>query len=86
MYPNAPEIILIASRFNNSSELAESSNPSNAFFVARTAISKMEITTGKLSTAINTLLLFAFAAMPEIKLNEVEKPIEVSNNTRKNVS
>lgn len=76
----------MASKFNNSSELAESSNPSNAFFVARTAISKMEITTGKLSTAINTLLLFAFAAMPEIKLREVEKPMEPRNNTARNVS
>lgn len=86
MYPNAPEIQLMATRFNNSSELDESSNPSNAFLVARTAISKMEITTGKLSTAINTLLLFAFAAIPEIKLNDVENPIDTNSNTMKNVS
>lgn len=86
MYPNAPEIQLMASRFNNSSELAESSNPSNAFFVARTAINKMEITTGKLNTAINTLLLFAFEAIPEIKLSEVENPTDANSSTIKNVS
>lgn len=77
---------LIASRFNNSSVLAARSIPSNAFLVARTAISKMDITTGKLNTAISTLLLLAFAAIPEIKLSEAEKPSEARKSTVKKIS
>ena len=34
--------------------------------------------TGKLSTAIRILLLFAFEAIPDIRLNEAEKPNDVS--------
>jgi len=34
----------------------------------------MEITIGKLSTAIRILLLFAFEAIPDSKVNEAENP------------
>jgi hypothetical protein len=36
----------------------------------------MEITTGKLSTAIRILLLLAFEAIPESKVREEAKPNE----------
>ena len=37
----------------------------------------MEMTTGKLRTAINMLLLFAFAAMPESIVREAANPRDV---------
>jgi len=40
------------------------------------AINKMEITTGKLSTAMRILLLLAFEAIPESKVREEAKPNE----------
>ena len=48
------------------------------FVVILMAINKMEITTGKLSTAIRMLLLLAFDAIPESKVREEAKPNEVS--------
>jgi len=42
------------------------------------AISKMEITTGKLSTAMRILLLLAFDAIPESSVSEEAKPREVN--------
>lgn len=44
------------------------------------AISKILISNGKLRTAIRMLLLFAFDEIPEIRLSEEAKPIEVSNS------
>lgn len=76
----------MASRFNSSSVLADRSRPSSVFFVARTAISNIEITIGKLSTAISTLLLLAFAAIPEIRLSDVENPIDVKNSTTRKIN
>ncbi len=73
----------IASRFRNSSALAEGSKPSSAFFVILIPISNTAITTGKLKTAISTLLFLAFAAIPEMRLREVAKPIEVNVNPDK---
>jgi hypothetical protein len=42
------------------------------------AINKIEITTGKLSTAIRILLLLAFDAIPESKVSEEAKPSEAN--------
>lgn len=49
------------------------------FLVMRMAINKTEITTGKLITAINILLLLAFADKPESNVSEAENPNDVSN-------
>ena len=40
------------------------------------AINKIEITTGKLSTAISMLLLLALEAMPESNVSDDAKPNE----------
>jgi hypothetical protein len=50
------------------------------------AISKMEIINGKLSTAISTLLLFALDDIPDMNVNEVEKPIDESNIVAKKIT
>ena len=84
MYPSAPAMQFIAIRFMISSVLAARSIPSTAFFVMRIVINKIEITTGKLSTAISTLLLLALDAMPEIKLNDAENPSDPKNKAIKN--
>ena len=68
----------IARRVSISSQLTERSRPSTQFLVILIAINKMEITIGKLSTAINMLLLFAFAAIPESMVNEAAKPQDVN--------
>ena len=73
-------IEFIAVRFSNSSELAAKSRPSIEFFVVLMARSNIAIITGKLNTAMSTLLLFAFEAIPEIRLNAAEKPHEVNNS------
>ena len=75
-------MLFIAIRFRSSSTLADLSNPSSTFLVIFIAINKSAIMTGKLSTAIRMLLLLALEAMPEIKLKEAEKPIEVKNKVR----
>lgn len=56
--------------------LAARSIPSTAFFVTRIVINRIETTTGKLSTAISTLLLLPFDAIPEMILSEVESPTD----------
>jgi len=50
------------------------------------AINKMEITTGKLSTDIRMLLLFALEAIPESKVREDAKPREVKASVPTKIS
>lgn len=71
----------MASNVNNSSQLASHPNPSRQFFVTLIAISRMEMTTGKLSTAINTVLLLALALILESNVREDAKPSAVRNIT-----
>jgi hypothetical protein len=47
------------------------------------AISKIEMTIGKLRTAIRMLLLLAFAAMPEIRLSDPANPHEQRRSVEK---
>ncbi len=46
----------------------------------------MEITTGKLRTAIKMLLLFAFEATPESRVSEEAKPNEVNARVMKKMA
>ena len=64
----------IANSVNKSFVLTDLSSPSIQFLVTIIAINKMEITIGKLSTAIKMLLLLALAAMPESTVSDAEKP------------
>lgn len=48
------------------------------FLVIFIAISKIEMTIGKLSTAIRMLLLFALDAMLDKRVRDVANPIDVS--------
>jgi hypothetical protein len=48
------------------------------FLVILMAINKIEINTGKLSTAIKILLLLAFEAIPESRVREEAKPNEAN--------
>jgi FtsZ-binding cell division protein ZapB len=73
----------IANKFNNSSVLRDGSTPSRALLVTLVANKRMEITTGKLNTAISTLLLLALEAIPEIKLSEAENPHDVNASVQK---
>src|SRR6478735_10182412 len=77
----------MASRVRISSQLTERSKASMQFFVILMAINKIEITIGKLSTAISMLLLLAFAAIPESMVRDAAKPkdvnrIVIENKTR----
>jgi len=54
------------------------SKSSIQFLVILMAINKIEITTGKLSTAMRILLLLALDAIPESSVSEEAKPREVS--------
>ena len=54
--------------------MADLSSWSMQFFVAATAFSRMEITTGKLSSAMRILLLLALEAIPESNVSEVANP------------
>jgi hypothetical protein len=65
-------------RVSISSQLASQPNPSMQFLVTFMAINKMEITTGKLSTAIRMVLLLALAAMLERRVNDDANPNEVN--------
>ena len=47
------------------------------FLVTLMARRRIEMTIGKLSTAMSMLLLFALAAMPDSKVREAAKPNEV---------
>ena len=73
----------IAKSVRISSQLTERSRPSIQFLVILMAINRMEITMGKLSTAIRILLLFALAAIPESKVSEAAKPKEVTTMTNR---
>jgi hypothetical protein len=75
----------IANRLKSSSRLALGSMPSNTFLVTRITSNKIEISTGKLRTAIKMLLLLAFEAMPDIRLSAAENPKDANNNVSKNV-
>lgn len=74
----------IERRVNISSQLTERSRPSIQFLVILIAINKMEITIGKLNTAIKILLLFALAAIPESMVSEAANPQEVSRMVSEN--
>lgn len=50
------------------------------FFVTLIAINKIEITTGKLNTAISMLLLFAFDAIPDSRVNDDAKPNDANTS------
>ena len=77
MYASAVRIQFIAKIFQSSSVLTLRSRPSTTFFVTLIASSSSAIRTGKLRTAIKILLLLAFAAIPEIKLNAAENPHDI---------
>jgi len=47
-------------------------------------MSKIEMTTGKLRTAIKMLLLFAFAAMHESRVSDAANPNDVNRITIEN--
>ena len=69
----------MASNVSISSQLTDRSSASIQFLVTLMATSKMEMTTGKLRTAINILLLFALAAMPDSIVSEEANPHAVSS-------
>ncbi len=68
----------MAIRVSISSQLIDLSSASIQFLVTLMANSKIEMTTGKLRTAIKMLLLFALAAMPESIVSEEANPNAVS--------
>ena len=68
----------MASMVNSSSQLASQPNPSRQFLVALIAISNMEMTTGKLNTAMSMVLLLALALILESSVSEEANPMEVS--------
>lgn len=68
----------MAIRVSISSQLIDLSSASMQFLVTLMAKSKMEMTIGKLRTAIKILLLFALAAIPDSMVSEEAKPNEVS--------
>jgi len=74
----------IAKSVRISSQLTERSRPSMQFLVTLMAIKRMEITIGKLSTAIKMLLLLALAAIPDSKVREAAKPKEVMTMINRN--
>ena len=74
----------MASNVSISSQLTERSSASIQFLVTLMASNKIEITTGKLRTAINMLLLFALAAMPESIVSEDANPNDVKSMVMEN--
>lgn len=68
-------------RVSISSQLASQPSPSIQFLVTFMAINKMEITTGKLNTAMSIVLLLALAAMLERRVNDEANPREVSSTS-----
>ena len=74
----------IATNVIISSKLTDRSRASMQFLVILIAMNKIEITTGKLSTAINMLLLFALAAMPESIVSEAANPQDVNRIVSEN--
>jgi hypothetical protein len=80
----AVTIIFIAAIVINSSMLTDRSSPSMQFFVSLIAFSNTPMMTGKLSTAIITLLLIVFEAMADSSDSDAEKPYDASINVRRN--
>lgn len=70
----------IANRLMSSSWLADRSMPSSTFLVTLIARSNNAMITGKLNTAIRILLLLVLDAIPEMRLREAEKPMDVRIN------
>lgn len=68
----------MANKVSISSQLAPQPKPSMQFLVILMAMSKMDITIGKLSTAMSMVLLLAFAAMLDKSVREAANPREVS--------
>lgn len=67
-----------------SSQLTDRSRASIQLLVILIASSKIEITTGKLRTAINMLLLFALAAIPESIVSDDANPNDVRSIVMEN--
>ena len=67
----------MANSVTNSSQLASHPSPSMQFLVTLIAIKRIEMTIGKLSTAIKIVLLLALAAMLERRVKEEANPKEV---------
>lgn len=67
----------MAASVRSSSQLASHPSPSMQFLETLIATSKIDITTGKLSTAIRIELLFAFALIPESNVSDAANPREV---------
>ena len=67
-----------------SSQLMDRSSASIQFLVTLMANSKMEMTIGKLRTAIKMLLLFALAAIPESMVSEAANPDDVRRMVMEN--
>jgi hypothetical protein len=64
--------------------LTDQDNPSIAFFEIFITNKSIGIRIGMLKIDINVLLLEAFEAMPDIKVNTAEKPVPASNKFNKN--
>ena len=84
MYASATIIKLIKHSTIKSGKMRELSIPSIAFFEAFISTSNNGKITGNDSTGINTLLLPAFDAMEEMKVNVAAKPIHPANIASKN--
>lgn len=67
----------MAASVRSSSQLLSQPNPSMQFLETLMATNKIEITTGKLSTAMRMELLLALALMPESNVRDAAKPREV---------
>ena len=67
-----------------SSQLTDRSSASIQFLLTLMDSNIMEITTGKLRTAINMLLLFALAAIPESIVSEEANPNDVRSMVMEN--
>jgi len=83
MYASATTIRLIKHSTIKSGKMRELSIPSIAFFEALISTSNKGNITGKDRTGINTLLLPAFDAMEEMKVNVDAKPIHPANIANK---
>ena len=72
----------IAANIRISFRLTDRSRPSRQFLVTLMANNRIEITTGKLNTAIRIWLLVVFDAMPDSNVSDVANPKEASTTTR----
>lgn len=82
MYDIVTMIMFIAIKSIRSLFKAIVPMPSIALLLSRMRTSKRGIITGMLKTDINVALLFAFAAIAEMRVNVLEKAIEPTNNVR----